>query len=66
MIAALYRCPATGLTVDEWITDNQNVTAETRQETIYDAVICRACNRIHLVNLSTGKVLAATTHEALR
>ena len=66
MDAVLYRCPATNLIVDEWIADDPNVSAETRQETIYDAVTCRACNRIHLVNLSTGKVLAATTHEALR
>ena len=63
MIAALYRCPATGLTVDEWVADG---LLENKDRTFYEAITCRACNRIHLVNLSTGKVLAASTGEATR
>jgi hypothetical protein len=66
MIAVLYRCPATGLTVDEWVADTRDVATESNREAIYDAVTCRACNHIHLVDLSTGKVLAVATREATR
>lgn len=53
MNTVFYRCLATGLTVDEWVGDiphNDKATA------FYEAITCRACNRIHLINLSTGKV----------
>jgi hypothetical protein len=66
MIAALYRCPTTGLTVDEWVADVPDDAPESKNKTIFEALTCRACNRIHLVNLSTGKVLVATTQEATR
>ena len=52
MIAVVYRCPATGLSVDHWFEPAE--TAET-----YESVTCRACNRVHLVNVSTGRVLGA-------
>ena len=60
---ALYRCPTTGLTVDEWVAD---VVPVSKDDTVYDAITCRACNRIHLVNLSSGKVLAAINREGVR
>jgi hypothetical protein len=61
--SALYRCPTTGLTVDEWVAD---VMSEDKDANLYDVITCRACNRIHLVNLSTGKVLGAIGREAVR
>jgi hypothetical protein len=53
MIAIVYRCPATGLCVDHWFEPAE------RAET-YETVPCRACNGIHLVNVTTGRVLVPT------
>ena len=63
MIAVTYRCPNTRLVIDEWVAD---AVCKRDGYALYEAVICRACNRIHLVNLSTGTVLAASTLEATR
>ena len=63
MTTVFYRCPATGLTLDQWVGD---VPRDDKATAFYEAITCRACNRIHLVNLSTGKVLAASTQEATR
>lgn len=60
MIAIVYRCPITGLTVDHWVAD---VAPATKGE-IYETMTCRACNRVHIVNLSTGKVLGIGDKEA--
>lgn len=53
MIAVVYRCPTTGLCVDHWF------QAAEKPET-YETVPCRACNGVHLVNVTTGRVLVAT------
>ncbi len=50
MIAVVYRCPATGLSVDYWF------EAADSSDT-YESVTCRACNRVHLVNVTSGRVL---------
>ena len=52
MIAVVYRCPATGLSIDHWFEPVD------KPET-YESVTCRACNRVHLVNVSSGRVLGA-------
>lgn len=52
MNTVFYRCPATGLTVDEWVGDiphNDKATA------FYEAITCRACNRIHLITFRRAK-----------
>jgi hypothetical protein len=49
----IYRCPATGLSVQGWIADDPT---EGEAET-YEAVTCTACTRVHLVNPETGRVL---------
>jgi hypothetical protein len=49
----IYRCPATGLSVQGWIADDPS---EGEAET-YEAVTCTACTRVHLVNPETGRVL---------
>jgi hypothetical protein len=53
MIAVVYRCPTTGLRVDHWFEPAE-------QSDTYETVPCRACNQVHLVNVSTGRVLVAT------
>ena len=52
MIAVVYRCPATGLCIDHWIEPAEKPEA-------YESIACRACNGVHLVNVSTGRVLVA-------
>jgi hypothetical protein len=48
--AFVYRCPATGLKVQGHVVDDLI-------DTIYEAVTCTACGRVHLVNPKSGKVL---------
>ena len=53
MPAFLFRCPATGYSV-------QGLTAETVSDAdTYQSVRCVACARTHLVNAKTGKVAGA-------
>ncbi len=51
MTAFLYRCPNTGFRV-------QGLAAEDVAEdtNTFEAVNCRVCRQIHLVNPATGKV----------
>jgi hypothetical protein len=46
----LYRCPTTGYRVQGFVAEE--VPADT-----YEPVTCTACQRVHLVNPATGKVL---------
>jgi hypothetical protein len=55
MAAFLYRCPTTGLNVQEWFADEVGDD----EETTYETVTCLACAQVHLVNRSTGKVLGS-------
>jgi hypothetical protein len=56
MIAVVYRCPSTGLCVDHWFEPAEKPDT-------YETVPCRACNGIHLVNVSSGRVVVTTTPE---
>jgi hypothetical protein len=49
----LFICPATNLTVQHW-RDEDNEGASDNE---YEAVTCKACTRVHLINRKTGKVL---------
>jgi hypothetical protein len=49
-----YRCPRTGLQVQGWAAADPLTDGE-----IYEPVTCTACERIHLVNAKSGKVLDA-------
>jgi hypothetical protein len=55
LVPILYRCPTTGLRVQGLFAEdafgNECVT--------YESVTCLACNQMHLVNGSTGRVLGA-------
>ena len=50
MTAVIYRCPATGLSIDHWFEPAEKPDT-------YETVVCRACDRVHLVNVSSGRVL---------
>lgn len=53
MAVFLYRCPVTGMNVQGWIADDP----EHPDDDSYEAVVCTACTRTHLVNRKTGRVL---------
>jgi hypothetical protein len=57
MIPVVYRCPTTGLSIDQWCEPADKPDT-------YEAVTCRACNRVHLVNLTSGRVLVAARDES--
>ncbi len=48
----IFRCPATGLNVQEWIDDEDGAS-----DNEFLGLICRACTRLHFVNRKTGKLL---------
>jgi hypothetical protein len=51
MRAVLYRCPNTDLNVQTLFAE------EARKEESYETVTCSACQALHYVNPSTGRVL---------
>jgi len=51
MVSFIYRCPNTGLYAHAW-TDGADNNDQT-----YEAVICAACQRPHLINTKTGKLV---------
>jgi hypothetical protein len=51
MGAFLYRCPVVGIHVQGW-TENESADPDE-----YESVACLACQRVHLVNPATGKVM---------
>ncbi len=53
MPTILYRCPLTGSRVQGWIAED----VTDGNESTYESVTCLACQRVHLVNPKTEKVL---------
>jgi hypothetical protein len=53
MAPIMFRCPATGLSVQGWLADDPSVT----EGEVYETVTCLACTRLHLINRATGRVL---------
>ena len=53
MATFLFRCPNTGAHVQGWFADDGS---ENNGET-YQSVTCLACQRVHMVNPKSGKVL---------
>ena len=49
----LFRCPATGQNVQGWTADDGSEDEDVQP------VTCLVCQRVHLVNPKTGKVLGA-------
>jgi hypothetical protein len=52
MAAFIYRCPTTAMAVQGWIADDGSSNGDA-----YTGVTCVACQQLHLVNPTTGKVL---------
>ena len=53
MATFIYKCPTTGFNVQGWIADEGTHNDDVRP------ITCLACQRVHLVNLKTRKVLGA-------
>lgn len=56
MAAFVYRCPITSQNVQGWAADQ---TANDSNSNAVETVKCLACQRTHLVNPKTGRVLGA-------
>ena len=56
MVAFIYRCPTTGLSIQGWVADDADIRANDES---YRPVPCLACRQTHLVNPSSGKVVSA-------
>ena len=55
MAAVMFLCPTTGLHVHEWFDDDLPTEGE-----VYEPVTCLACQRVHLIDPKSGKVLGAS------
>jgi hypothetical protein len=58
----IYRCPTTGLNVQGWFADdpasaNVGDSARANADETYEAVLCTACTKLHLINPKTGRTL---------
>ena len=49
----VFICPSTNLNVQHWRDDDDEDVSDNE----YEAVTCKACARLHLINRKTGKVL---------
>jgi hypothetical protein len=49
----LFTCPSTNLNVQHWRDDGDEDVSDNE----YEAITCKACARLHLINRKTGKVL---------
>ena len=49
----LFTCPSTNLNVQHWRDDDDEDVSDNE----YEAITCKACARLHLINRKTGKVL---------
>jgi hypothetical protein len=48
----LFTCPTTLIKVQHWLDDDKDLPNNE-----YEAITCRACGRLHLINRKTGKLL---------
>jgi hypothetical protein len=49
----VFTCPSTNLNVQHWRDEDDEDVSDNE----YEAVTCKACARLHLINRKTGKVL---------
>jgi hypothetical protein len=54
MAAFVYKCPVTGRNVQGWVADDGDIKND-----VHHPVKCIACQRVHLVNPNSRKVLGA-------
>ena len=50
---SLFTCPSTNLNVQHWRDEDDKAAPDNE----YEAVMCKACARLHLINRKTGRVL---------
>ncbi len=50
----VFRCPRTGMNVQHSL-DEKLTTGQ--PESIYEAVVCKACTGLHFINRTNGKLL---------
>jgi hypothetical protein len=48
----IFKCPSTGLNVQEWIDDDDGAS-----DNEFQGLTCPACARLHFLNRKTGKLL---------
>lgn len=48
----IFKCPRTGLNVQHWLEEQPE-----EDDGSYETVACKACNRLHFINRSSGKLL---------
>jgi anaerobic ribonucleoside-triphosphate reductase len=53
MAYILVRCPYTGFNVQHWLEDAPSPDGG---KSTYEGFVCPACNRVHFLNRSTGKL----------
>jgi hypothetical protein len=60
MANLIFKCPRTGLNVQHRQAED---AASDDSPGTYDTVVCQACNGIHFINRSTGRLLGESNHE---
>jgi len=58
MAGITFRCPNTGSYVDAWIEGE-----DSEADHSYEALTCVACQRVHLVNPKSGRVIGNDDEE---
>jgi hypothetical protein len=60
MANLIFKCPRTGLNVQHWLAED---AAPDDSGGNYDPVVCQACNGLHFINRSSGKLLGEASEE---
>jgi hypothetical protein len=58
MAGISFHCPNTGFHVQAWIEGDDSEAND-----LYEAVTCTACQRVHLVNPKSGRVIGNNDEE---
>ena len=49
----IFKCPQTGMNVQHWLDDD----VPDDSSLAYETVVCKACNRLHFINRSNGRLM---------
>jgi hypothetical protein len=50
----IFKCPRTGMNVQHWLADE---SAADLLKCTFETMMCQACNGVHFINRSNGKLL---------
>jgi hypothetical protein len=56
MAHLIFKCPRTGMNVQHWLDE----PGPSDRDDLYETVACKACNRLHFIHRSSGKLLGQT------